>query len=1148
MLKSGLFMTPTAQYVVYEIDEPGFNRIDFIRDNGNFQIDVDKVVYSQVHRKNTYTLGDSELYDSYLKAKSTIESAKMKVTKDASWVDGVYVTSTHSENTKLGFTIDTKMENGTITESTLMGNGYVIQSYVVDPLYGVKLEPLNFAEYKSISLSMDIVTGVFKDAVYYPLNVLRRRFDLSHIDNKDYVVATDLETAKKRLHEFMLNPCPIKGFDTETTGTDVDMYGEDVMVGIILGHDKDTATYFPFRHTDDFNLPMSFLETLMNSVIKVQDKLVAHNKKFDRKVMLKEGYDLCCKWDTMQLSIVLNPIIKKGAHALKTLIYEMNGLRYLELDDIFLNSKDIDFSILPVDLIKFYACPDGTNVIELLADQLAKLPKYQYRLACLECDLADVKADQEFYGIRVDVKKYERQYKNCNYIIDKLLKAFRTLTNEDGNINSSQVLIPLLYNKMKCKVLMRTKTGQASTSSLAIKKLAKLKADKPLNITEDLVDLYGNVIIKAKDLANAKYPALVILAKYREYNKLKTAFYARFERTMKTGRIFFWVNQNGAATGRQSSPMHQLPRELKEVILSDAPDRDFWGPDFSQIELRMIAYLAGERDLIELAKDPDNDIHRVIGSLISNKEMWAITKEERSTGKRRNFGVVYLISAMGLAGQIFGPGYTPENVEFCQQQLDEFYHKFKRIDRYIKGNAALVKKNGYMETRWYHRKRLFPEVFDPDIEPRRLASILRMANNVPVQGTAADYLKLAETQMYTYIREKGWNKLKDGFPLVRMMLSIHDEIIISADNSIPYEEIVKMITLCMETPVEGAPPFFVQPARMDNWEGHNDDSVAMPIGFRDKIIKDFDETGKSVFKNAYFTLFVPEDVKQYLSDNETTKTLSDLVKDCYSKCSLEFDHGDYTPEYTEDHVKEALVNYITSGFTQYRIDNYRELLNAYRDSKLRDYMTGLIDEYGTDYKVVGQKVRHPFLTHDLLGNYSKQLEGMDLSHEELIVEATKLYIEDLLNTDDKQTSFVFELKETNHLPSDKDLFTEQLEQVVNFDSEGNVIFEDSEEEEDSSYYGYDEDPESIIYRVSEKPTYVWELADCITFDVQELSNDNVNKVLSYIFKHKDDNGFFKTNIIYANKLIDTGMRVESLDVEEANDILVALSKESEVTV
>lgn len=720
-----------------------------------------------------------------------------------------------------------------------------------------------------------------------------------------------------------------------------------------------------------------------------------------------------------------------------------------------------------------------------------------------------------------------------------LIKAFRTLTQEDGNINSPQVLLSLLYDKMKCKVLMRTKTGQPSTSSQAIKKLAKQKTSKPRNITEDMVDLYGNVIIEAKELANAKYPALVILAKYREYNKLKTAFYARFERTMNTGRVFFWVNQNGAATGRQSSPMHQLPPSLKEVILADADDRDFWGPDFSQIELRMIAYLAQEPELIELAKDPDNDIHRIIGSLITGKEMWAITPEERSVGKRRNFGVVYLISAMGLAGQIFGPGYTQENVEFCQQQLDDFYRHFKRIDRYIKNNRKLVVERGYMETAWYNRRRLFPEIFDPNIEPSKRASILRMANNVPVQGTAADYLKLAEVQMDNYIRERGWNELKDGFPKVRMMLSIHDEIIISADQSIPYEEIVTMITRCMETPVDGAPPFFVQPARMESWADHSDDSLAMPIRFRDKIIEDYEKTHQSIFKNSYFKFVVPDDIKQELAASDTVSSRELIEKYC-NRCTLQFDHGDYTHEFTKEHVKEALHRYIESNTSWYRIDNYRDLLKDFRDQKLRGYMTELIQQYGTDYRVVGEHVRHPSLTHDLIDNYKKQLKKMDLSHAEKITEATRLYIEELLNSEDKTTTFLFNMP-VAAVATDKDLFTEELEASVNFDNDGNVIYtEEVDEGEDEDNYGYDPDPDDILYRVDQTPTYVWELGDAIVFDVQDLLQSNVDKVLQYIYNHKQDTGFYRVSIIYNNKLIDTTMRVENLNFEEANKLVIQL--------
>lgn len=1146
MLKSGLFSTPSGDYTVYEIVEKGFHRIDFVTDNADFQVDFDKVAYSQVRRKGTRFIGDQRIYDTYLRVKETIESANFQTIKDAKWEDGSYVTTIKSNNAKLNYVMETKSVNGQLESYTAIGDGYTITSYIVDPIYGIKMEPMNYSEYTTSSLLQDTVSSS-TDVVFYDIETLRRRLPIDHIYRNDYVVATNIEIARKRLKQFKKDSYPLRAFDTETTGLDVDMYGEDKLVGIILGTNETTATYFPFRHEGDFNLPIEFLDELMKVVISMQDVLVAHNKKFDRKVMLKEGYDLRIRYCSMQLSIVLNPTVTvKGIHSLKYLSNQITGLRFLELDDIFVNSKFINFAKLTPELILPYACPDGTNPLIIMKHMLKELPKYQTRLFNLESDLSDLKADQEFYGIRVDIKRFEKQYKNCNYIIDMLLKAFRTLTKEDININSGPALQDLLYNKMHCKVLLRTKTGVPSTSAAAIKKLAGIKTSKPRVIKNDLMDMYGNVIIEAKKLSESEYPALVILSKYREYNKLKTAFYSRFERTMKTGRVFFWINQNGAATGRQSSPMHQLPRDLKEIILSDAEDRDFWGPDFSQIELRMIAYLAGEKNLIELAKDPDNDIHRIIGSLITKKEMWEITPEERSTGKRRNFGVVYLISAMGLAGQIFGPGYTKENVKFCQQQLDEFYSTFKRIDRYIKGNAAKVQKRGYMETAWFHRRRNFDEIFDPDIEPSRLSSLLRMANNVPVQGTAADYMKVAEVQMYNYIRDKGWNELRGGFPRVRVILSIHDEAIISVDNSIPYEEIIEMIVKCMETPVDDAPPFFVQPARMPNWEGHSNDALAMPIGFRDKVIEDYHKTGKSVFKQSFFKLVMPNDIK---SDFESIDMLTANVAEKYlSLIRLEYLYGDYVTEYTNEHLKDALNNYINSGTLNYRIDNYIELLNSYRMDKLKSYMSELIAQYGTDYKEVSKHVRHPSLTFQLLDVYDKEIDR-HMEHADRITEATRLYIDELRAGKDS-SKLVFKVKLSDEIkePVDKDLFAQQLEPLVDFDSDGNVIYTDtSEENSDISEFFWDDDPDDIILRVNTDPTFVWEFADTIVFDVQDLSEESINKVLSYIYQHKESDGFYTTQILYNYKLMSTGIKVESINIDEANAVLRSLQQKEILT-
>lgn len=1067
MLKVGAFKYEGEILAVYIIDEPGFYRIDFIRDQGNFNTEPEKIVYSQLRRKTLKVYGDPKVYESYLALLELGRNLKFDTTQTSGWEDGVFVTTITSINVKRQIEKQCIQHNGVNQSLSIRSTDASYDEHVVDHVYGIKLEPINIQDYKDSAISADTIS-TDTTALYHSLDTLRRRFDLSHIEVKDYVVATDINIARQRLKHWLESKNPFKVMDTETTGKDIWKYGDDELVGVVLAEDLNTSTYYPFRHKLLQNLPIDFLQEIAEALCHEEDKLTGHNTKFDRQVFLKEGYDIIFTYDTMQLSIVLDPEIKQGIHGLKHLASLANGNTYLELRDIFINPGDIDFSVLPEDLVKYYACPDGTNTLEVLYMLLKDLPDYQQTLFEMESMLANAIADHEFYGLRVNVEVYEKQYKNCNAILDKLEKAFRTLTHEDGNINSSVVLTDLIYNRMHCPVLVRTNTGLPSTSNTAIDKLASERATVPHNITEPITDLFGNEIIKAEKLANAKYPALVIFQKYRKYMKLKTAYYARFERTMKVGRVSFWVNANGAASGRQSSPMHQLPPELKAAIMSDTDEHAFWGPDYSQIEIRMIAYLAGEKDLIDLASDPDNDIHRVIGSLISGKEMWAITPEERSDGKRRNFGFVYLISGYGLAKQKYGAAPTPEQVKYCQNQLDELFHRFKRINRYIKQNADYVQKHGYMETKWLRRKRLFPQIFDPDLDPRTRSSIIRQSNNMPVQGTAADYLKLALVQMFKYIRERGWHKLgKHGYPLVRIMLSIHDEVLISADKSIPAMEIVTMITKCMEIPVKGAPPFFVQPAWMPDWGGHTDESLPMPIPLRDTLVKEYEETGV------------------------------------------------------------ARLTY----------DNYRQVLDDYRKDVLVKYMDDLITKYGNDYTEVGVHVRHPSLTHQLLNLYSAELktEHPDATHEEKITYATKYYIEGRSGN----TSVVEERASSPITDNIDDLISE-LEELVNIDADGNVIYEESSTDADA--YVLDDDGYEEIEKILNTETvYVWELADSIVFDTQAISKkDSLQKVLNYINEFRAEDGFYKTFLIYNDKLVDTTIPVENIDISAANAFMKEL--------
>ena len=1123
----------------YEVDVSNYYRLDICKRGVPFQTDPDGVEYSIFRKKKTFTYGDIEVYNEFKTLRDNVYNSHGEESQESRWSEGKYYIIKTKENKAKLFNSRTVICNGVTVEFEAHFGEQWIQ-WSADLNIPVKMDPLNIMEYKEKAIDVSSSDHTAYTTPYYPYDVLIKRYDLQHLAERDMVVADTLDVAEQRLESWFNSDEEYKGFDTETTGLDVWKFGDDELVGIILSEGENASTYFPFRMKKMGNLPKSFMNKLMSYCIAEQDKLVAHNKKFDRQVMMKEGYDLRIKWDTQIISFLLNPVTVKGAHALKSLMWELTHQRYLELSDIFISNKNIDFSVLPKDITRIYACPDSTDVVTLLKELKPKVPGMMWPLVYIEMQLADLKADQEFYGIRVDVKKYKQNYMNCDYVLDMLLTTFRKMTHEDGNIGSPQVLSTLLYDKMGCKVLMRTKTGKRSTSGKAIDKLASQKTDKPHNITEDMIDLNGKVVIKASTLANSKYPALVVLSKYREYVKRKTAFYARFDRTMKTGRIGFWINQNGASSGRQSSPMHQLPPELKDTIISDSEYKDLWGPDYSQVELRMIAYLAGETDLIEMCKNPDNDIHRVCASLITHKEMWEITKAERSIKKRVNFGVVYLISGYGLAGQLYGPGYTKEQVDYCQEQLNAFYDRFKRINLYIKKNAAKVEKYGKMSTA-FSRVKYFKEIFDPDITNRKKASLIRQANNMPVQGTAADLMKIAEVNMYNYIRNKGWNELDvDGFPKVRVMLSIHDEVLISADRDIPMEEIIEMITTCMQIELKGAPPFFVQPAKMPNWGGHSDDSLAIPIKYRDELIEAYSRTGKSRFKRSYYRVDVPEAIRERLNDSSVS--ISKRINDYVDKVLFIKLYGDYTDELDEKGKKEALKLYIESGFTTYTDDNYKELLDNYREKVLHDYMQDLIKRYGPDPHEVGIHVRHPSLTHELLDRFSKELKGKDLTHVEQINYAAEEYMKQVASNEPVEVETQVD-EEPNVM--DKYLFYDQSENLYNFDKDGNIVYEedDTEEDEDSDVSKFD-DPEYILYRAEGKVYRVWKMLDTIVVDCTYLPIKQTDKVIAELWKHREQNGFYKVMLNINNKLIDTKFTVENLDTDDMSDYVLRLEKES----
>ena len=1069
MLKSGVFVSRTGTaYTVYQQVVDNFERLDICTENAPWHIDVENILFSYVSYRGQHTYGDAALYREYKELLD--QGSKLKLEEEVSsyWELGKYFTKIVRTHKNSGYMEESVQCNGSFQSYSVVYQGCMLNLFSAQDYSSAKQLPMNFKDYETLELEHQDVTQT--EAPYYPLSVLKARYDIKHLESCDFVVADTPEVAEARLKRWLEADVKMKGVDTETTGTDVDLYGTDKMVGVILSYKYKEATYFPFGHLKFDNLSQEFLQEKLMPAIKQEEwRLVAHNKKFERKVFRHLGWNIHIKYDTMPLSFMVNPVIQRGAHALKDLMQRLTGLQFLELENIFTNPKLINFAVLPKEIVRLYACPDASSIIFLYEELWKELPVKARKITEVEFDLADVKADQEYFGMRVDVEKFQKNLDNCDYTMKMLLEAFRAITRIDGNINSSDVLSNLIFGQMRCPVLVRTKTGKPSTGAASIKKLASLRRSDGSsgNVEHDLKDLNGNTIITAKELNEARYPALVILEKYRVYNKLRTAFYARFERTKKSGRVFFWVNQNGATSGRQSSPMHQLPGELKDIILSDTDEHGMWDPDYSQIELRMIAFLAQEKDLIEQCKDPENDIHRVIGSLISQKEQWQISAEERKLGKRRNFGVVYLISAFGLAGQLYGAGYTDEQVKIAQKSLDDFYDRFKRIKRYIAMNGVKVQQEGKIST-YFGRTKYFPEILDPECPSRKRASIIRQSNNMPVQGTAADYMKLAETNMDMYIRNKGWDELMpNGFPRARVALSIHDEMIIMVDKTIPFEEVLLMIRTCMEMPIPDAPPFFCSPALVKTWAGHDDDSVAIPVLLRDRLIRNYQETGVSVF-NA---------------------------------------------------------------------ENYQKTLDDYREHEFVSYMDGLIQKCGRDPDTVAAHVRHPSLTHELIARY-KAPKSMKLSHEESIHYAVVKYLEGSTADTTKPT--------TKENPTEGMSDFEELNRLVNFDGEGNPVYDMPEEEVEEDVQTLNDDEGAILGLVQGERVYVWMLLDTLLIDLTGFSKEDANKVIQWVWQYRVPDGFYNVKLQVGSSIVSANFNVEDIDTIALTDFMKELNSNAVV--
>lgn len=1085
MIKTGIFknIRDGSQYVVViNVVQNKGERIELYRNAEDYTpIDTYNAVGAYYRKSREYVYGNDDLIRDYLSTYNACVTLNGEVNQTTSFTpEGFTVTQT-KVNEQLGISSKVIMVNGLVKEEEFRTNNYIISIDTTgEANTTVFVDPLNIKDYRIVSILSDFSDSDTVDADYYSLDYLKSKYNLDHIENYDYVIVQDMETAIERLTKWRTAKVKLKSVDIESTGLDVSIFGEDLITGVVMTWDweplgeVENSTYFPFRQRNfPYNLPIEFLGVIaeaVNEQIKASSVdptvndghlILAHNGKMERKAFWQDQLDIRVDVDTYTLSTLIETKMQRGLHTLKNRAHEATGLEWLELDMVFKN-KLIRFDILPPDIVKYYACPDTPNTIRVFKHLMKKLPSTEYSVFEIENDLQLCKSGNEYYGLRLDQDALITRLKNVEFVTDHLSTIFKKWHKTSKNINSADVLRNIVYTQLGCKVVVRTKKNKPSTSADAIKDIVDHGVIKGIDLENevpaDITDLYGKSIIKGKDLKANKYPSLVILAAYNKYKKELGAL-KRLQKKSNKNRVMFGINGTGAASGRQTSDAHQYSDTMKALVQSDTPYHDLVSCDYAQVELRILAYIIQDQRLIDLMKDKRLDIHRIFLNIITGVPIHLISALMRSAGKFVNFGVVYGISEYGLARNRFGPNYTKEQLLECKKAITDFFNGIPGCKDLADYNRQFVFEHGYIATEFGYQRH-FPEVFNSELTEAEKARIFRAANNTPVQGFGAHLLKQAEINFENYIKKKGWDEtieyMGKQFPLVRVMLTIHDEVLISTLKEIPKEEIVLMCKECMEIVIPGAPPFFAVPTFVDNWYQGKSDEFEMSIAMRDDILEAWEDG------------------------------------------------------------KRSIVDW----------NNLVGSIKEYKLNQIKAYMDDLISEHKTEEEVI-KHVDHPEFTHLLIAIYVTKDQVKSNSHVECIALAVKAYMENADKTVEDSDHF----KEHNEdaVVQDAISYLKDIEEYIEIDESGQAIIpeeidSDLTEEDSVDRYAQEKRDEERFTTTTTGIVYLGNIIIIDTSDIETI--ESMRELHQDVLGMCSANGYYQINYMRNGAMMPTQLRMD----------------------
>ena len=505
-----------------------------------------------------------------------------------------------------------------------------------------------------------------------------------------------------------------------------------------------------------------------------------HDIKYDWQVLRRAGVELAgVAFDTMLASFILDP--GRRSHAIDNLCLEHLGRTMKTYQDVVGRGRtEIPFAEVAVLAAADYCGADSATVLALhdvFAPALREM-QMDTLLRDVEMPLVEVLVDMEWEGINVDRALFTRLGEELGADLRRLEIEISQVAGVDLNLNSPRQLATILFDKQQLPVLKKTKTGP-STDADVLEQLAAMGHD-----------------------------AAPLILEYRELQKLKSTYVDTLPATInpKTGRIHTTFNQAGAATGRLSSSDPNLqnipvrtPRgeEIRRGFIPRA-GWTFLVADYSQIELRLMAHLSGDPAFIE-AFHQGGDIHRQTAALIFNVPADQVTPEMRAGAKTINFATIYGQGPFALSRQL------SISQEDARSFIARYFERFAGVRAFLDRSIALAREQGYVET-IFKRRRYIPEIRDRNFNMRAYGE--RNAQNSPLQGSAADLIKVAMTRIHHAIREEGLRG--------RMLLQVHDELVFE----VPPEELERLSDLVrsrMEGVVELRVPLVVDLGVGANW-------------------------------------------------------------------------------------------------------------------------------------------------------------------------------------------------------------------------------------------------------------------------------------------------------------------------------------------